>query len=206
MEFVLNSILFGMSLAVDGFVITLIGGINSPNLGRGKVIAAAVVFALFQAVATMLGWVCVHTVARQFAVLSQWLDRVAFAALTAIGLKMILDGGSEEPEQSKPRRLYIVTLILQGMATSVDSLAVGFVNADLGVGAALLFSAIISAVTFCSCLIGPAVGRFLGRRGGRRTDGELLDRRRGSSRLSIANAANLVGGCILIILGAKIVL
>lgn len=207
--FFLNSIMFGLSLAVDGFVITLIVGVSQPNISHKKVITAAAIFSLFQAVAPMLGWVCVHTVLKHFDTITKWLNWIAFGALLIIGLKMIISGGSDDlsGDTSKPNRFCGVTLVLQAMATSVDSLSAGFVNADYNWLTALTFSLIIATVTFCACLIGPIIGRRLGRRGGLYGDSDrLLGRRMRIIEPNVVSIANLLGGIMLIFISLEIVL
>lgn len=180
-EFYINCILFGLSLAADGFVITFIGGASGVRRGA---IGAAAVFALFQGAAPMLGWTCAHMIART--VLKEWLDLAAFALLSAIGLKMIFSKG----ETGKSR-----TVILQAAATSADSLSAGLANAEYTLCMAIAFSAIAAALTFAACSLGP----MLGRRASRGRD--YLSAQGECGVRSGARAAEIVGGAILIAIG-----
>ena len=60
--FFFNSVLLGVGLAMDAFSVSLANGLREPKMGRQKMCAVAGVFALFQALMPLLGWVCVHTV------------------------------------------------------------------------------------------------------------------------------------------------
>ncbi len=181
-EFYINCILFGLSLAADGFVITFVGGASGV---KRRAIGAAAVFALFQGAAPMLGWTCAHMIAR--AGLKEWLDLAAFALLSAIGLKMIFSKG----ETGKSR-----TVILQAAATSADSLSAGLANAEYSLCMAIVFSAIAAALTFVACSIGPTLGRRSAR--GR----DYFGAQGKCGVRSETRAAEIVGGVILIAIGA----
>ena len=75
-------------------------------------------------------------------------------------------------------------LIVQGIATSIDALSVGFTIADYGLGEALLCAALIAAVTFVICLGGILIGRKVG--------------------TCLAGKAGILGGAILIFIGLEI--
>ena len=60
--FVINSILLGVGLAMDAFSVSLANGLNEPEMKKKKMGGIAGVFAVFQGVMPMLGWICVHTI------------------------------------------------------------------------------------------------------------------------------------------------
>lgn len=64
--FFFNSVLLGVGLAMDAFSVPLANGLNEPKTARRKMCRIAGVFAVFQAVMPMLGWICVHTIAQYF--------------------------------------------------------------------------------------------------------------------------------------------
>ena len=76
--------------------------------------------------------------------------------------------------------------MIQGVATSIDALSVGFTIAHYGAGEAFAASLIIAAVTFCICIGGLRIGRVFGTR--------------------LSSGASLLGGCILVAIGIKILL
>ena len=181
-SFFLNSLLLGVGLAMDAFSVSVANGLRSPDMPRRRRILIAATFAFFQAFMPLLGWFCIHSLVQTFTRLTQFVPWVAFLLLAVIGGKMISD--SRKPPEAVPP-LTFGALLLQGVATSLDALSVGFTIADDPLLNALICAAIISAVTFAICV----AGLFLGRRVG--------------AKLS---KATLLGGLILIGIGAEILL
>ena len=171
--FFINSILLGIGLAMDAFSVSLVNGLNEPEMHRRKMCAVAGVFALFQAMMPMIGWVCVHTVV-------QW---IALALLLFIGGKMLIEGikGTESEESVK---VGLGALLVQGVATSIDALSVGFTIAEYNATMAIACAAIIAVVTFAICIGGLLIGRKFGTR--------------------FSGKANILGGVILIAIGIEI--
>jgi putative Mn2+ efflux pump MntP len=133
----------------------------------------------------MLGWVCIHTVVQYFTAFEAWIPWIALALLSYIGIKMILDARREGECGSEDfRRIGIVMLAVQGVATSIDALSVGFTIADRGPIEALITAALIAAVTFVICLGGILIGRKVG--------------------TCLAGRAGIFGGIILIFIGLEI--
>ena len=64
--FVFNSVLLGVGLAMDAFSVSLANGLAEPDMKPGKMLTIAGVFAGFQALMPMTGWICVHTIANYF--------------------------------------------------------------------------------------------------------------------------------------------
>ena len=95
-------------------------------------------------------------------------------------------GRAEDEEEAERKKLGHGTLLLQGVATSIDALSVGFTIEEYPFSAALTEALIIGAVTLSICLAGLFLGRTIGRR---------LDR-----------IAPILGGLILIGIGVEIFL
>lgn len=182
--FFVNSAFLGVGLAMDAFSVSLANGLNEPRMKSGKMCAIAGVFALFQALMPMLGWVCVHTIVRSFRMMERFVPWIALLLLGYIGGKMLSEGlRHKEGDEPRPA-VGFGMLIMQGIATSIDALSVGFTIADYGALMALVCSLIIAAVTFCICLCGLLLGRKFGTR--------------------LASKAGVLGGVILLIIGAEI--
>ena len=182
--FILNSLLFGVALSMDAFSVSMANGLNEPEMKTGKVSLIASVFALFQTGMPMLGWLFVHTVASIFAVLTDYIPYVALALLLFLGIKMIVEGVRHH-EDAPRQALGIGLLLVQGVATSIDALSVGFTISDYTWDRALLESVIIGLVTFGLCFLGVFIGRRFGTR--------------------LAGKAGILGGVILILIGIEIV-
>ena len=144
--FFLNSALLGVGLAMDAFSVSMANGLHDPRMGRGTMCRIAGTFALFQAVMPMTGWVCVHTIVEMFSSFETFIPWIALALLGYIGGKMLVDGiRGEEAEEAA--ELSAGALLMQGVATSIDALSVGFT---------------ISVVTFFICMAGLRIGKKFG--------------------------------------------
>ena len=187
--FVLESALLGVGLAMDAFSVSLANGLREPGMGAGRMGRIAGVYALFQYLMPLLGWVCVHTVVELFSSLERLIPWCALLLLGWIGGKMLLEGlrersGAEEGKSD--HRLTGRDLVLQGVATSIDALSVGFTIEQYQLAAANLAALIIGGVTFVICMAGLAVGKKAG--------------------TWLSRYASILGGVILIAIGFKIFL
>ena len=70
--------------------------------------------------------------------------------------------GEEDETGEVTAKLTLSTLLVQGIATSIDALSVGFTIADYGLLMALVASLIIAAVTFAICMTGLLIGKKAG--------------------------------------------
>ena len=186
--FFINSALLGVGLAMDAFSVSLANGLNEPKMKKSRMTTIAGVFAGFQAFMPFIGWVCVHTVLQYFQVFEKCIPYIALALLSFIGGKMLYEGikNKEEFTCSCEEKIGVWGLIVQGVATSIDALSVGFTIADYNVFEALLSCGIIGVVTFVLCYIGVIIGKKAGTR--------------------LAGKAGIFGGVILIIIGIEIFL
>ena len=186
--FFFNSVLFGVGLAMDAFSVSVANAIADPGMKHGQRLRIAGCFAIFQILMPLLGWLCVRTIAESFTAFQKFIPWIALGLLLYIGGKMLLEGvrGRAEEEAEEKRALGHGTLLLQGVATSIDALSVGFTIEEYPFSAALTESLIIGAVTLAICLAGLLLGRTIGRK---------LDR-----------IAPILGGLILIGIGVEIFL
>ncbi len=181
---IFQSILLGVGLAMDAFSVSLANGLNEPCMKTRKMCGIAAVFAVFQALMPMIGWICVHTIVqyfRSFEVLIPW---IALILLGYIGGKMLLDGIRNKDEEFVCHNLSLSLLLVQGVATSIDALSVGFTIADYDLISALISVLLIAIVTFIICFAGLAIGKKAGTK--------------------LAGKAGILGGSILIFIGLEI--
>lgn len=182
--FFFNSFLLGVGLAMDAFSVSLANGLREPKMGRQKMCAVAGVFALFQALMPLLGWVCVHTVLEHFRSFEKFIPWIALALLGWIGGKMLLEGLRDEEVPEETGGVGLAALLVQGVATSIDALSVGFTIAEYDALMAIAAALIIAAVTFVICMGGLYLGKKFGTR--------------------LAGKASILGGAILIFIGLEI--
>lgn len=185
--FFFNSILLGVGLAMDAFSVSLANGLNEPCMKKGKMCGIAGVFAFFQALMPMIGWVCVHTIVQYFQAFEKLIPWIALCLLGFIGGKMLMEGikNKDEDPCEKPG-VGFTALLLQGVATSIDALSVGFTIADYDLLHACLAALLISAVTFVICMGGILIGKNAGTK--------------------MAEKAGILGGAILFFIGLEIFL
>ena len=183
-RFFVSSILLGVGLAMDAFSVSLANGLNDPAMKKKRMCGIAGVFAFFQAFMPMTGWLCVHTMLRYFEKFQPLIPWIALILLTFIGGKMLVEGIRGEEEEVKREKLTAWVLFVQGVATSIDALSVGFTIADYNFGQACFASGIIALVTFIICMAGLVIGRKFGTK--------------------LANKASVLGGIILIGIGIEI--
>ena len=180
-----NSILLGVGLAMDAFSVSIANAINENQMKKSRMSLMAGTYAAFQFAMPMIGWICVHTIAVYFTSFQKLIPWIALALLLFIGGKMILESvKGDEAEQEYSGQLSLGVLMLQGVATSIDALSVGFTIADYGVVQAFVSSLIIAVVTFFICITGLLIGKKAGEK--------LSDR------------AGILGGVILIAIGIEI--
>ena len=86
--FFFNSVLLGMGLAMDAFSVSLANGLNEPHMSRRRMLDIAGVFAAFQALMPMTGWVCVHTIVQYFRAFEKLIPWIALALLGNILLSV----------------------------------------------------------------------------------------------------------------------
>ena len=122
-----------------------------------------------------------------FQAFQPFIPWIALALLLFIGIKMIREGLEEKKEEEKDEEAKLLrggALLVQGIATSIDALSVGFTIAEYTWAFALIESVIIGVVTFGICILGVKLGKKLG--------------------LKLAGKASIFGGIILILIGLEI--
>lgn len=182
--FFLESILLGAGLAMDAFSVSLANGLNEPCMKTRKMCGVAGVFAFFQGMMPMIGWVCIHTIVEYFKWFENLIPWIALALLCFIGGKMLYEGIKNKSDEVVCKKLTVGALLVQGIATSIDALSVGFTIAEYEWHAALTSSVIIMLITFMICMFGIFIGKKAGTK--------------------LAGKAGIIGGVILIVIGLEI--
>ncbi len=183
--FFITSIGLGAGLAMDAFSVSLANGLSEPHMGKRRLCGIACVFAFFQFLMPMAGWVCVHTFLQYFSAAQKFIPWVALLLLGYIGGKMLIDGiKNKDANHCERPAVGFGGLLVQGVATSIDALSVGFTIADYTPFAALVCCLLIGAVTFAICVAGLVIGKKAG--------------------CKLAGKASILGGAILVIIGIEI--
>ncbi len=183
--FIFNNILLGVGLAMDAFSVSLANGLYEPEMKKGRMCAIAGTFAGFQFAMPMIGWICVHTIVNLFTSFEKLIPWIALILLLGIGGNMLKEGFSKEEEETEnDGAVSFGKLMVQGVATSIDALSVGFTIAEYGLATAVIACLIIGLVTFIICMLGLLLGKKFGMR--------------------FADKATIAGGIILILIGIEI--
>ncbi len=183
--FFMMSIALGAGLAMDAFSVSLANGLNEPCMSTRKMCGVAGVFSLFQFAMPMIGWICVHTIIQYFAFFGKLIPWIALGLLGYIGGKMLYEGITcKGDDDCGCNAIGVSALLVQGVATSIDALSVGFTIAEYNWLMALVCCLVIAIVTFILCSIGLLLGKTFGTK--------------------LAGKASIFGGSILIIIGLKI--
>lgn len=183
--FFLNSVLLGVGLAMDAFSVSMANGLNEPDMKGGRMSLIAGCYGVFQFAMPMIGWICVHTIVVYFSAFQAFIPWIALILLLYIGGKMLIEGiRGGEAEDGGAKKLAFGTLVVQGVATSIDALSVGFTIADYGALMAFVASMIIAVVTFFICIGGLVIGKKVGTK--------------------LSGKASILGGVILIGIGIEI--
>ena len=189
--FFINSVLLGVGLAMDAFSVSIANALNEPDMRKSKMYGVAGTYGFFQFAMPMIGWICVHTIAEKFKAFQKFIPWIALILLLYIGGKMIIECAKEHKAQKendnaaeKKSTLTFGTLMIQGIATSIDALSVGFTIAGYNTVAALVSSLIIAVVTFIICMVGLLIGKKVGEK--------------------LSGKAEIFGGIILIAIGIEI--
>ena len=174
--------LIGVGLAMDAFAASICKGLAMRRMNYKKAIIIAAFFGVFQALMPALGYVLGTTFANKIAAIDHW---IAFILLALIGANMIKEALSSDDDECQDDSLRLGDLIMLSIATSIDALAVGITFAFFNVSL-LLSVSMIGIITFIICVIGVKVGNVFGEK--------------------YKSKAELAGGLILIVMGAKILI
>lgn len=174
--------LIGVGLAMDAFAVSICKGLAMRRMNYKKAIIIAAFFGVFQALMPALGYVLGTTFANKIAAIDHW---IAFILLALIGANMIKETLSSDDDECQDDSLRLGDLIMLSIATSIDALAVGITFAFFNVSL-LLSVSMIGIITFIICVIGVKVGNVFGEK--------------------YKSKAELAGGLILIVMGAKILI
>ena len=191
LQLIINSLLLGVGLAMDAFSVSIANGIIEPDMKKGRMFKIAGVYAVAQFLMPLTGWFLVTTLEGIFTSFSIFIPWIALILLLFIGGKMVIEGikerkkGKEDEEKkTDPSKLTFGALMLQGVATSIDALSVGFTISEYSLLQAFASSLIIGVVTLVICLIGLIFGKKIGNK--------------------FSSIATIIGGVILILIGIEV--
>ena len=177
---------------MDCFALSLSDGLAYQDINKKRGLFIAAVFGIMQGLMPMLGYLLGTTFAE---FIDSFDHYISFGLLAIIGGKMIYEGIKDtvKPEEAEARNFKVGEVLLQGVADSIDALAVG-----ITLGTAIKATAtyqiwvaigVIAAMSFLISLLGLGLGKWINK---------LLKGR--------YHIAEIIGGAILVGLGVYLLL
>lgn len=179
---IITTMLIAFGLAADAFAASITSGIKIKRLRLKNALMIATFFGFFQAIMPLVGWLVGRSLKGLISEVDHW---VAFGLLGFVGYRMIYESIQSETTKKELNPLNIYVLLTLSVATSIDALVVGISFAFLQNYIATLVIN-IGIVTFILSFIGVFIGNKFGN--------------------WFNNKIEVVGGLILIFIGAKILL
>ena len=177
---IIEIIILSIGLAMDATAVSMTNGMNDTQIKIKKIVLIGLTFGIFQAIMPLIGYLFGTLFVEFVEQIDHW---IALALLGFLGFQMLREGLSKKDEEEKVKELGIKMLFIQGVATSIDALAVGISFASLGVN--IVYAVLsIGVITTMLSIIGVLIGKKFG---------DLLN-----------NKASILGGIILISIGIKI--
>lgn len=176
-----RSLVLGLGLSMDASATSLANGLKYTYMTKQMMLGMAILFGVMQGVMPFIGYCIGHALIQWIGAYISW---IALGVLSLLGLNMIISGFQKEDNALKS--ISIKGLVIQGIATSLDALSVGFTMAEYSILDALICVGCISLVTMIMCYISVRIGCRFGKR--------------------LGNIAEIFGGLILIGVGIEIFL
>lgn len=174
----LSTIIIAVALAMDSFTVAISGGASIKKIHFNKALIVGLYFGTLQLLMFLIGYFGGHTLREYIDTFDHW---IALGLLVFIGGRMIIESfeKSEENEFSLKHK----SLLLLGIATSIDALGVGLSYSLLN-KTYILPSIIIGLAALIFSMSGIYLGKIL--------------------KQILKKKAELIGGIILIAIGINI--
>ncbi|MDP4153002.1 MAG: manganese efflux pump MntP family protein [Bacillota bacterium] len=177
---IMEIVLIGLGLSMDAAAVSMSNGMCGKQIKLSKAIEIALLFGIFQGIMPAIGYFGGELFEDQIKAIDHW---IALILLAAIGGKMIYEATRPQSKETKQMELSTGVLLVQAIATSIDALAVGIGFAVLSINIYFAGS-MIALITFICSLASVYIGKRFG--------------------AILSNKAEILGGVILISIGAKI--
>ena len=155
-------LLIALGLSMDAFAVSVSNGLFYKNFKKSHMFLSSLTFGLFQGLMPAIGFIAGNMLFNFISTFDHW---IALILLGFIGGNMIKDAMYELKEKDKintqEKEYTVKTMLLQGVATSIDALAVGISFAALNTNI-FIASLSICTITFGICIIGNYIGKKFG--------------------------------------------
>jgi len=153
-------IFMAFGLSMDAFAVSVVTGAAYKQLHIRHVFRMAAFFGIFQALMPIVGYLAGLTVRQYISDYDHW---IAFAILTAVGVKMIYESFKIKSERKAMHPANLPMLLALSIATSIDALAVGItlslITHSIAV-AVIVIGLVTFMLSYCGIYIGKKFGHF----------------------------------------------
>ena len=176
---IIDILFIGLGLSMDAFAVSVCKGLAMKKMDVKKALVCSLYFGVFQALMPLIGFLLGSGFKNVVSSIDHW---IAFVLLGIIGINMIKEAKSCEAVNDA---MDVKTMLTLAVATSIDALAIGVTFAFLKVSIIPAIT-IIGVTTFVCCFVGVKLGSIFGEK--------------------LKTKAEIVGGTVLILMGAKILI
>lgn len=164
---ILQTLILSVSMAADTMCVGASDGIKENKIGYLKIAFIAFAFAFMQFIMPVIGYFIGFSFKDY---LEEYIPWIAFVILTLLGIKSLYEGIKEninrkkdnKEEKEEEKKIGILEIFIQGIATSIDALSIGFININLSINDAMITFSIIGIVTFVLSFLATALGKLIG--------------------------------------------
>ena len=169
---------------MDAFAVAICNSLSLPKIKKREIIFIALTFGLMQGIMPLIGYYVGSMFDKYLMDYQKW---ISFAILLLIGTKMVYEGikSLKSKCENDEKKFSYKLILVQGVATSIDALAIGVTLIGFSISIYINVS-IIAIITFFVSLIGILIGHFFGK---------LLKGKSGF--------AEIIGGLVLIGIGVS---
>lgn len=140
-------LLTSVSMSLDAMTVNASNGLQEKDMPLKKMVIISLTFGIFQFLMPLIGYLIGSTFKEKIAKI---LPFIAFGLLLLLSIKSLIEWIKErkKEEESTAKRIGVTTVLLQGIATSIDALCIGFVYLYLDMTHALIAFGIIGITAF----------------------------------------------------------
>lgn len=178
---IINSFLLALGLGVDSFSISLVNGISYPSNNKKNQLVQSLIFGICQSIMPFTGYILLVYFSNKLTIITTISPYISLVLLSYLGIKLIFESFKNEDIKEKNDKLTISTLILQGVATSIDAVSCSFSMINLSMFEAVLEIIIIGIITVILSYIALNLGKEIGKK--------------------VEKYSQIIGGVILILIG-----
>ena len=153
--------LTSISMSIDAMTVNASNGIREKNMSIVKMIIISLVFGVFQFIMPLIGYLIGSTFKGAIENILPW---IAFSLLLLLSIKSLIEWikeRKEKEEEIKVKKISPLDILMQGIATSIDALCIGFVYLSLNIGEALIVFGIIGITAFILPFLTIIFARYL---------------------------------------------